>query len=161
VEKKTRKEEGIDDLLALTNGLSTTRALSLRQQYAFDNLDLPATVNYIAARYINSDHDHGHKNLYLFRDTGVTDEWQPLVWDVDLSWGHVFNATSSNNIWGKTLGYFDDFLKMDVGFSGGGNAVYRIIYDTPELRQMLFRRIRTLMDAWLQPPGTVNGIFET
>jgi hypothetical protein len=157
-EKKTRKEESFDDLRALTNGLSQA---SLRQTYACDNLDLAATVNYIAARYINSDHDHGHKNFYLYRDTGVTDEWQPLVWDVDLSWGHVYNATGTNNVYGKTLGYFDDAMMSTVGFSGGGNAVYKIIYEVPENRLMLMRRIRTLMDLWLQQPGTVNGPFET
>ena len=160
-EKKNRKEEGFDDLLALTNGLAVSKALSVRQNYAFDNLDLSSTVNYIAARYINSDHDHGHKNFYLYRDTGGTDEWQPIIWDVDLSWGHVYNATGTNNAYGKTLLYFDDKLMATVGFSGGGNAVYKIIYDAPELRQMLMRRIRTLMDTMLQAPETVDGIFET
>ena len=160
-EKKTRKEEGWADLYALTNGLAISRPVSERQTYACDHYDLAAAVNYIAARYINSDHDHGHKNFYLFCDTGVTDEWQPLVWDVDLSWGHVFNATGTSNPYGKTLGYFDDKLVSTVGFSGGGNAAYKIIYDVPENRLMLMRRIRSLMDRWLQPPGTVDGLFET
>jgi len=160
-EKKTRKEEGFDDLRALTNGLYTSKAVSVRQTYACDNLDLAATVNYIATRYINSDHDHGHKNFYLYRDTGGTDEWQPIVWDVDLSWGHLFNGTGTNNVYGKALGYFDDALIATLGFSGGGNAVYKAIYDVPENRLMLMRRIRTLMDELLQPPGTVNGVFET
>ncbi|HNX34925.1 MAG TPA: lamin tail domain-containing protein [Kiritimatiellia bacterium] len=159
-EKKTRQEESFDDLLALTNGLQVSKALNVRQTYAYDNLDCAAAVNYIAARYINSDHDHGHKNFYLYRDTGVTGEWQPIIWDVDLSWGHVFNATGTNNVYGKTLGYFDDVLISTVGFSGSGNAVYKMIYDAPELRQMLMRRIRTLMDELLQPPGTANGICE-
>ncbi|HRR33399.1 MAG TPA: CotH kinase family protein, partial [Kiritimatiellia bacterium] len=160
-EKKTRKEEGWEDLHALTNGLASWRSADARQVYACDHYDLAAAVNYIAVRFLNSDTDHGHKNFYLYRDTGVTDEWRPMVWDVDLSWGHVFNATGANNPYGVNLGYFDDKLVTTAGFAGGGNVAYKIIYEVPENRLMLMRRIRTLMDRWVQPPGTVNGVFET
>jgi hypothetical protein len=152
-EKKTRKGEDNADLRALTNGLATGKALAARQVYAYDNVDIAATVNYLATRFLNSDSDHGHKNYYLSRDTNVTGEWQPIVWDVDLSQGHVWSSTKS---------YFDDDLITNILFTAGsGSAVYNIVYNSPEMKQMFVRRMRTLMDTLLQPPGTAGGHFET
>ncbi len=39
-------------------------------------------------------------------------------------------------------------------FSGNNNSMPRAIYNTPEMRQMYLRRLRTLMDELLKPPGT-------
>jgi len=152
-EKKTRKDENNSDLVALTNGLATSKTIATRQRYAYDNVDIAATVNYLTTRFLNSDSDHGHKNYYLYRDTNGAREWQPIVWDVDLSQGHVWNGTEN---------YFDDDLITNILFTAGaGSAVYNLIYNAPEMKQMFARRMRTLMDTLLQPPGTTNGLFET
>ena len=153
VEKKTRKEEDYSDLRALTNGLAVAKTITSRQTYAYDNVDIAATVNYLVTRFLNSDSDHGHKNYYLYRDTNRTREWQPIIWDVDLSQGHVWNSTEN---------YFDDDLITNILFTAGaGSAVYNVVYNSPEMKQMFVRRMRTLMDTRLQAPGTVNGLFET
>jgi len=151
-EKKTRKEEDNADLAALYTGLDTALDLSVRQAFAYDNVDVAATVNYLVTRYLNSDTDHGHKNYYLYRDTRATREWQPVVWDVDLSQGHCYNSTE---------GYFDDDLITTAGFAGSSSRICSIVYSSPEMIQMVVRRMRTLMDTLVQPPGTVGGIFET
>lgn len=152
-EKKTRKDEDNSDLQALYDGLDTSLALTNRQTFAYDNLDIAATVNYLTTRFLNSDQDHGHKNYYLYRDTEGTREWQPIVWDVDLSQGHVWNSTEN---------YFDDDLISNVLFTAGsGSRVYNVIYTSPEMKQMFVRRMRTLMDTLMQPPGTADGLFET
>jgi hypothetical protein len=151
-EKKTRKEEGYEDLYALTNALNTVRPLTNRQVYAYDNVDIAATVNYLVTRQLNSDGDHGHKNFYLYRDSDATREWQPVIWDVDLSQGHNWNGTE---------GYFDDDLVYVNPLNQGAvNRLYSVVYDSPEMRQMFVRRMRTVMDSLLQPPGTTNGVFE-
>lgn len=155
VDKKTRKEEDNQDLIDLAAGLSITRPLSERTTYAYDNMDIAALVNYVAARQITADSDHGHKNFMMYRDTERTLEWQPIVWDVDLSFGHMFTAEEK---------YFDDTLYYQppqISLTRGANSVvYKALYDNPEIRMMWARRMRTLMDRWMQPPGTLNGIFE-
>jgi hypothetical protein len=42
------------------------------------------------------------------------------------------------------------------GSSTGGNynRLYDVIVQLPETRQMLLRRERSIMDGWIQPPGT-------
>jgi hypothetical protein len=152
-EKKTRKYEGVDDLIALTNGLATGKALATKQIYAYDNVDVAACVDYMVVRALNSDNDHGHKNYFLYRDSNVTREWRMVVWDVDLSQGHVWNSAEN---------YFDDDLITNVTFGAGvSTPVYSIVWNAPEMKQMFVRRMRTLMDTLLQPPGTANGLFET
>lgn len=154
-EKKTRKTETNADLTALATGIRTALPIATRQTYFYDNLDVATTINYLATRFINSDTDHGYKNYYLYRDTNGNGEWMPLIWDVDLSQGHCYIG-----------GYFNDTLVTDTQFVtllslGENNPVYRVIFYSPELRQMFMRRFRTLMDTLLQPPGTTDGLFET
>ena len=152
VEKKTRETEGTADLQALYDGLDPVKALTNRQTFAYDNVDFAATVNYLATRFLNSDADHGHKNYCLYRDSNGTREWQPIIWDVDLSQGHNYTANK---------GYFDDTLYTNNPFSAGlGSRIYTIAYSSPEVKQMFVRRMRTLMDTLMQAPGTTNGLFE-
>ncbi len=150
-EKKTRKEEDNSDLRALTNGLAIAKDLTNRQVYAYDNVDIAAGVDYFVTRFLNSDTDHGHKNYFLYRDSNLTREWRPIIWDVDLSQGHCYNGVE---------GYFDDDLITNATFVGS-SAVYAFFSSAPEVRQMVARRVRTLMDTLVQPPGTISGIFET
>ncbi|MEX1111597.1 MAG: lamin tail domain-containing protein, partial [Chthoniobacterales bacterium] len=82
-------------------------------------------------------------------------EWQPVIWDVDLSHGH-------NWTWGK--GYFDDALVPTNGLTetqSQDHALYSLVYESAEMREMFTRRLRTLMDEILQPPGTTGGFIET
>lgn len=153
VEKKTRKWEGTEDLQDCYEALHTTNTWSDRQLYAYDNIDVASTVNYLATRYLNSDSDHGHKNYYLYRDSNATREWRPIIWDVDLSQGHNFTSAK---------GYFDDTLYTNNALNAGvGSRFYNVVWSVPEMKQMFVRRMRTLMDGLLQPPGTTNGLFET
>ena len=151
-EKKTRKDEDKADITALYTGLSTASALTNRQTFAYDTVDIAATINYRVTRLMNGDADFGSKNYCLYRDTNATQEWQPIMWDVDLTHGHN---------WNDAEGYFDDDLTHTILFNSGmASLLYSIVYDAPEMQQMFVRRMRTLMDTLLQAPGTTNGIFE-
>ncbi len=144
-EKKTRKFEDMSDLQALING-ALLPAGSLRNAYMYDNINLPECINYLAAQTVTGNTDCCHKNYYLYRDTEGTGEWQILPWDVDLSFGRVWSS-------GPT--YWDDVLYANTGlFIGNNNTLMTAIYNTPEMRQMYLRRVRTLMEELLQPPGT-------
>lgn len=156
-EKKTRLTEPNTDLNTLTTSLDPALALDVRRTYAYDNVNIPATVNYLVTRQLDSDADHGHKNYYLYRDTNGTGEWLPIIWDVDLSHGHQWNGNNG------TGGYFNDSLITDnpLNRHSSANRLYNLILETPEFQQMFAARMRTAMDTILQAPGTVNGILET
>jgi len=143
-EKKTRKYEDNSDLSELFEGLSLSGAA--RQQYLYDNVDVAQVVNFLAARAITGDVDCCHKNYYLYRDTGRSNEWQMWPWDVDLSFGRVWN--SSETYWNENL------IPNTRLFVGSGNRLPDAIFNISETRQMYLRRVRTLMDEFLKAPNT-------
>lgn len=143
-EKKTRRYEDNADLLALYNGVSLSG--EARRRYLYDNVDVAQVVDFLAARLITGDVDCCHKNYYLYRDTGHSNEWQMWPWDVDLSFGRVW--TSAQTYWDQHL------IPNTALFVGDNNHLPHAIFDTPETRQMYLRRIRTLMEELLRPPGT-------
>ncbi|MHC4352564.1 MAG: CotH kinase family protein, partial [Planctomycetota bacterium] len=143
-EKKTRKYEGNADLLALYNGLGLSS--EARRRFLYGNVDVPQVVNFLAVRAITGDVDCCHKNYYFYRDTDVTNEWQMWPWDVDLSFGRVWNSSET---------YWNENLIPSTGlFVGQNNRLPQAIFGTSEMRQMYLRRIRTLMDEFLMAPGT-------
>jgi hypothetical protein len=142
VEKKTRQYEGNDDLQALIDGLAQTGpALTT---YLYDNIDIPRCVDMLAANSVIRNIDLGSKNWYAYRDTGRSDEWAILPWDLDLSHGRF---------WDTQYTYFDNGIYTD-GYVITGNAIRLVadLFANPATRAMIFRRIRTLTDQFLQPP---------
>jgi hypothetical protein len=152
VEKKTRKTENNNDLQALINGLDLTGSALLN--YLYDNINIPACVNMLAANSVIRNIDMHSKNWYIYRDTGKSDEWSMLPWDLDLSHGRV---------WNQQYTYFDNALYTD-GFVVNGTAIRLAaeLFANPSIRSMIMRRIRTLSDRFLQPPpaaGTPESEF--
>ncbi len=147
-EKKTRRSENAADLNALATGLARSGETLL--QYGFDNVNLPATVNHLAAYTMTSATDVAHKNYYCFRDTTGTGEWQLLPWDLDLSFGRV---------WTGDFNYFNDRVHATnavspSGAAGNGNKFWDFGFrGSPAIQQMYLRRLRTLRDQFLAPPG--------
>lgn len=147
-EKKTRRTENAADLNALATGLAQSGEALLR--YGFDNVNLPATVNHLAAYTMTSATDVAHKNYYCFRDTTGTGEWQLLPWDLDLSFGRV---------WTSDFNYFNDRVYATnavspTGAAGNGNKFWDFGFrGSPAITQMYLRRLRTLRDQFLSPPG--------
>ena len=142
VEKKTRKFENNSDLQALINGLDLTG--DALRKYIYDNIDIPRCVNLLAANSVIRNIDMHSKNWYAYRDTGRTGEWAILPWDLDLSFGRVWNTQNT---------YFDNGLYSD-GFVVTGTAIRLVahLFADPNIRSMIMRRIRTLTDEFLQPP---------
>ncbi len=157
VEKKTRQHEDHSDLQAFLDGV----ALSApgRSDYLFDHSDVPAMVNYLAATSIMHDNDHLHKNHYLYRDSEGDGEWRYLPWDKDLTFGRnytIAGAVLNDTIWADDDPYshplFGDrnHRKIDNVWS----VIIDAMYASPELQEMVMRRLRTLMDEQLQAPWT-------
>jgi hypothetical protein len=159
--KRTRLNEDHSDLQALIDGIHLPEPE--RTFYLFDQVDIPAAINYLAASTIMHDNDHIRLNYYLYRDTEGTGEWLFLPWDKDLTFGR-------NNL-KDDIGVLNDMIWADddpyshplLGSSdypkakGLWNHFIDALYDTPAIREMYLRRLRTLMDELLQPPGTPPG----
>jgi hypothetical protein len=144
VEKKTRKEEGSADLLALLNGILL--AGEPRRVFIYDNIDVPQMLNAMAARSLIGEQDCCHKNYYLYRDTLGDREWEIWTWDIDLSYGRR---------WISGFTYWDDNMIIDTRNPvGDNNGLLQALYTTTEIREMYWRRYRTLIDEFIQPPGT-------
>ncbi len=142
VEKKTRRSEGNSDLQALINGLDLTGQALTR--YLYDNIDLPRCVNILAANSVIRNIDMHSKNWYVYRDTGRSGEWAMLPWDLDLSYGRVWNTQNT---------YFDNALYTD-SYVVNSTSIRLVsqMFANPAMRAMILRRIRTLTDQFLQPP---------
>jgi hypothetical protein len=162
--KKTRLDEDSSDLLALAGGIDTRN--SNRDQFVFDNVNIPAMLNYWASSVIMHENDHTHKNYYAYRDTwdpvnnpNGTNEWMFLPWDKDLTFG-------INNGIGGVIADQDwpgDIRSPSHPFFGCSehqkndrqwNCLIDALHDNEVIRRMYLRRLRTLMDELLQPPNT-------
>jgi hypothetical protein len=150
-EKKTRKNDptGTADLQSFWQALQDT---GTRIAYIYDNVNMPSSINFLAAKQVGSDHDCCHKNYYLYRDSDGSGEWYSLPWDFDLSYGHIWTSGNGN--------YFDDSMYTNgtitttTYMAGNNMTLYGIMFNDPAMRQMWNRRVRTLIDQILQPPGT-------
>ncbi len=140
VDKLTREDEGREDLQSLISATAMSDRDGLIWDY--DNLDLADMVNYLAIQAVILNKDFGQKNMYWYHDTNGSELWSILPWDVDLSFGHLYNSTDL---------YFDDTLFRTGGLEQGLNPLIARMYADPGIRAMYYRRIRTLMDEQLGP----------
>ena len=146
VEKKTRKLESNFDLHQFLQGMHQPGTAAQRT-FFFDNLDVPKMINFMAANTVTGNVDLHAKNYYIYCDTGRTNLWTLLPWDLDLSQGRLW--TAANN-------YFDDGIYLNAGgtLSGQGQNLIAKLYAIPEFSAMARRRIRSLQDQFF---GTRNA----
>ena len=153
MEQKAGIVPGLAEVQEIIDGLDLTgQAL---ENYIYDNVNLPMCVNVCAANCVVRNTDMHRKNWYLYRDKGDSDEWGILPWDLDLAHGRKWNGTDN---------YFDNTL-FTFGTTEVGASVRLIKYMFnnslfPEIRQMVYRRIRTLSDDYLAAPYFENRLSE-
>lgn len=151
VDKKTRLDENNADLQALVSGIRPSNPD--RGVYLFDNVNIPAVINYIAVTSLIHDNDHVQKNYYLYRDTEGTGQWMFLPWDKDLTFGRnwgISGIQAAYDPYGHPFFGDDRHRKIDNLW----NRLVDAVMDDSTTRSMYLRRLRTLMDELLQPPGT-------
>ncbi|MDA7518286.1 lamin tail domain-containing protein, partial [bacterium] len=143
-EKKNRQHENNDDLQDLINGLALNG--TAYDDFTFDNVNIPMCVNMMAAAAVIRNTDMHRKNWYIYRDSGKSDEWALLPWDLDLSQARY---------WRSQFNYFSNLLET-TGFieTGGASRLVSQLYSRPSTRAMFYRRVRTLHDLYLQPADT-------
>ncbi|MBI1840687.1 MAG: CotH kinase family protein, partial [Verrucomicrobia bacterium] len=157
-EKKTRKDESTADLRALLAGVALSGAAL--ENYVFDSIDLPAQVNYMATVAVTQNIDASDKNYFIYRDTEGNGEWRMLPWDMDLSFGP--NALNTDTIVYNENYTSHPFLGARPYLLSDGkyNRILEAVVNVPRGRQMLLRRIRTLVDRFLAKPYFQNRMDE-
>ena len=95
--KKTREDEDLSDLQSFITEVNRLQGDELRA-YLFDNVNLPATLNYLVATVLVHQNDNPHKNHFLYRDSDGSGEWLYIPWDHDLTWGSNWVGTSFSDV---------------------------------------------------------------
>ena len=152
-EKKTRREEDESDYLALANALSESQNLEARRRHFFDLMNVPSVINYLAVARLTQEDDDIWANLSLYHDCDGTREWRPIPFDMNVSWGLSF-AHGSIQATNDSVRSHPFFGSAGIGVNQGYNRLFDVVVRLPETRQMLLRRMRTVLDQWWQPPGT-------
>lgn len=161
-EKKSRRWENTDDYIALRNGISSSASPSLRSIFMFDNFNLPAVINYLAVARLAQEADDVWANMVVYRDSDGSKEWRPIPFDLNLSFGQLFyNGESANTVIQATNDsnkshplYGSASCLSNTGNIGQWNRLYDVVIQNAATRAMLLRRMRTLTDRYLKPPGT-------
>ncbi|QJE95288.1 lamin tail domain-containing protein [Luteolibacter luteus] len=160
-EKKSRRWEGYSDYYALRSGIASSASSASKSLYMFDNFNLPAVINYLAVARIAQEGDDVWANMVVYRDSDGTREWQPIPFDLNLSFGQLFfggdwenttvHATMDAN---KSHPLYGSASCLANTGPGTYNRLYDAVIQNPTTRAMLLRRIRSLMDRYLMAPGT-------
>ena len=162
-----------DSFRALVSDLRS----SDRSVLAWDILNIPMWINYMAATRITQETDDVWGNLCVYRHN-KTGTWWPGAYDMNLSFGQYYKEAGWTDFWGGEISNEDTFKchplyggsqvrvynkgTTTVATVGGGsdvnyNGAFDAIYGDAKLRGMHLRRLRTLMDAWLKEPGTAQA----
>lgn len=163
-EKAAREDEPHDDLVALLQAIDEGNPN--RAQFFRDRFDIPNLINYLAVNVIMHANDQASKNYYLYHDVSITDRWSLQAWDMDLIYGRNFGA--GGDVLGDLMWADDDLPDPGRPWVSPSHPLFgdrdhqkwdefwnRLIdaaHADPELRQMFYRRLRTLMDSLLAGP---------
>ena len=145
--KKRPDDHNLSDLQVLVNGLNASTTAG-KERYAFDNVDIPELLGFLAVDVAVQDADSKHKNYYIYRDTYGDGLWRIFSWDKDLSMGHVWDSAATTLQW--NINWYSD------------NRMLSLLTGVPVFQQMFARRARTVVDTILNAPGTSasNLFFE-
>ena len=165
-EKVRPKDNDFSDFQSFISGL-TSGSKNDKSVFLYDNLDVPGVVNFLSVGKVLQAYDLRHNNFRVYHDFHEKDEWSILPWDLDLTFGHVWNGSNTfgnNDYWRDETWYGRGASSPYWDWS---NALYGLVYELPGFSNMFARRLRTLMDEFLQPTNTPvsqlkfeNKIFE-
>ena len=164
-QKTTRLNEDNSDLQALVDALKTSP--SIRTAWLFDNINIPAVLDYMAVICLIHDNDCPHKNYWMYRDTEGTGEWRMFPWDKDLSFGRNYVSGLDDEIWANkdlipgradvspSHPFFMDRTHQKYDYRM--NFLIDALYAVPAIKDMYRRHLRTVMEDLLQPPEAPRG----
>ena len=133
--KKDPDDTDYTDAWQLTQMLNQAPSAA-KTAWIWANINVPEMVEYMATTVEIRHWDSGGKNFYVFRDASSTGRWQILSWDLD----GIFSGGSDIK---------GDFITPDIT----GNKLYKSLFEIPQIKEMYFRRLRTLHDQYLTGTG--------
>ena len=166
-EKKTRNWEGNADYAALANALATSVPPGQRRTNVFEMLDLPEVINYLVVARWSHENDDVWANMSLYHDNDGDNLWRIVPFDMNLSWGAIFyegggactpyvEGVQATNDAHKAHPLYGSGVALPCG-SGNYNRMYDAIFQVPQTRDMFLRRMRTMLDTYIGPPGTPSA----
>ncbi len=153
------------DYQTLVRAINETNTVAGRRAAAFDMLDIPQVINYLAAARWCAENDDVWANMSIYRDTYGDGLWRNIPFDMNASWGQRYGGITP-------LDAINDGCKSHPLYGGSTiiacdgstyNRIYDVIIALPETRQMLLRRQRTVLDRWVMEPGVApeSRLLET
>lgn len=149
------------DFDAMAGAISSTLAAGTRKINLFDIMNMPEIINYLAVARLCHEGDDVWANMSVHRDTYGSQEWSIVPFDLNMSWGQLYYGDNTSQY--GHINATDDYYKSHPLYGGSQvqdpsgrpfNRIYDAVISVPETRQMLLRRMRTLMDTLFQPEGT-------
>jgi hypothetical protein len=143
------------DYNQLCNGIVETATIANRRIAAFDLLDVPQVINYLAGARWCAENDDVWANMSIYRDTFGDELWRVIPFDMNASWGQRYGGISPLDATLDTCKSHPLYGGSTIIACDGGsyNRIYDVVIAVPELRQMLLRRMRTVLDRWVLQPG--------
>lgn len=135
-DKETRTDEDFSDIEAMYTAVNEPKSTN-RRNYLLNNMNIPNILNVITFEAIIQGHDWSiANNMMSYRDTEGTGRWSVLPWDLDI----IFSIGYERN--GTHVSPYDRPSYVDASH----RAFITSIYDEPDMKQMYYRRLRTLAD---------------
>jgi len=161
-EKKTRLTEDNTDYNNLINALAPALSAGQKWTNLLDRLDLTEVISYMVAARFTHQNDDVWAGMALYHDNDGDDLWRILPYDQNLSWGAAYMDAS---VYAGIQATNDDVKSFPMYGSsqaipsngGGWNGMYDLIFQVPQTREMFRRSTRTMLDAYVKPPGTPAG----
>ncbi len=158
-EKKSREWEGNADYLQLANAVAESLSVAARRTNIFEMLDLPNVINYLVAARFVQENDDVWANMSLYHDNDGDNLWRIIGFDMNLSWGAFYYDNGANdsgiqavNDNHKSFPLYGSSQALSLT-SGNYNRIYDVIFDVPQALEMYLRRMRTMLDTLVLPPG--------
>ena len=131
-------------LYAFTRGINGPR----RHPFMMDHVDIPALINEMAAHSVMPNQDRMAKNYYIYREPehGL---WIRIPWDLDHAF--AFGRVLEERRWAHPR-YGN--REHHQSWPNAWNRLYDALLDHPPTAEMLYRRMRSLSDAYGQARGS-------
>ena len=142
-DKKDPDDGDYTDVWQLTQVLNQSPSPT-KTAWIWANINVPEMVEYMAVTAEIRHWDSGGKNYYVYRDASSTGRWEILHWDLD---GILSGGSDTKG----------DFVTPDIT----GNKLYKSLFEVPEIKEMYFRRLRSLHDQYLTIPLPSNPFVST
>ncbi len=159
-EKKTNETDGSKaDLSTFLYGINNTPESQITY-YLNTHTDVESQITYNAVNSVINNSDQPAKNYFLYHDP-ISDKWEMLVWDTDLTYGRNYEVSGSDT------GVCNDVFRWNNHIFFGtrihpkndgpwNRVVDRFFYPetsaaTAPFRNMMFDKTREILDNYFTP----------